>query len=385
MRPFPRIPKKLLGCLLCLIGLTWQVFYISEQYFRYDSVTQVVIKRPTAVKPPALAICIIQERSLGYYNIRETAKATARTIMKATPNVTDMVDKFTINFNAFMQSYPEGNQHQSANYIFKPLIQKFLKQMYLCYAFKVEESITFDYELMTNSLCFPNFYDVIIKTLKFPKSTFFTYFMYPSWQNFHGKSDSFKEQDIIPMIEGSNKFSIDASLSYQEFQSIRLGAPYATNCVDYSLLGFESSYHCRDDCLMNETLEYTSMLHYSIPIYEHLNYTIISYEDIENQTFMSGLRNTMNACQSKCFKKDCTKVEFVPLPISSMASFNNRFALYASTYPIIVSTYKPLITFIDFVTYLLSCLSFWFGFSPFAFFQDRKKKKAVRIGIVKVT
>src|SRR5689334_20674986 len=52
---------KPLSWFLCLSLLAYQTYHISDQYFKYQTVTSVTIDRPFKLNPPAIVLCFLRQ------------------------------------------------------------------------------------------------------------------------------------------------------------------------------------------------------------------------------------------------------------------------------------------------------------------------------------
>ena len=72
-------------------------------------------------------------------------------------------------------------------------------------------------------------------------------------------------------------------------------------------------------------------------------------------------------CETSNSRRDCREDVYVPYVIAASED-RPVIVLFSSRKPRIVSKSKAAIELIDFVTYVLSAISFWFAFSPLVFF-----------------
>src|SRR5689334_12631875 len=83
-------------------------------------------------------------------------------------------------------------------------------------------------------------------------------------------------------------------------------------------------------------------------------------------------------CSLECGKPDCYSNEFkvaqIKLIIEEDMSYTG-WNLFEPFVPKLITIHKPQISLIDFVTYILSCISFWFGWAPLPFLLEIKFDK----------
>src|SRR6185437_10959782 len=91
--------------------------------------------------------------------------------------------------------------------------------------------------------------------------------------------------------------------------------------------------------------------------------------------FLPDFRERWKFCNDSCGQADCVTETVVPHLISSLLLGDNYnkgpfkiffLRVYPSMEPVVIVTSWSKDAFIDFVVYILSCLSFWFGFCPLA-------------------
>lgn len=112
-----------------------------------------------------------------------------------------------------------------------------------------------------------------------------------------------------------------------------LGHPYATDCIDYEIFGYESKSDCYERCLFYAAVKELKKLPFTILIDKPLNMPLISEQDNVNRTFRRRLDELETKCALKCNKNDCTSRTFSPRFSSSGKYINFTIALYHSSSP----------------------------------------------------
>lgn len=367
---------------LSLTGLVWQVYYISNTYFDYETVTKVLIIRPKILRPPAVAVCFKR------YYIRDITSK----LFSGLSEEQAMIYVRRMNYTAkqIFDNVPSSEEfpgtlemHSSTNYgidyyqqnLSQIQIRRFMKQNFICYAIRLANDIQFDAKLLTNSFSEPKFYTLSLDFHKHFVSDYIFFFTKPHERSFYGKSDTFAELSLD--VQTNAKEFVGKgyiTLSYHYYRSIKLPYPYKTECIHYSTLGFESNLHCHESCLVNRTIEKLGKIPFTCLIDEPIDKPLITTVDNANATFMAQLKKIEMYCDFKCRRVDCIKNEYVPIVLSSSNSSVVMIELYASNSPDVITTFTPLMSVIDFITYVLSCVSFWLGFSPLGSMYTIKEK-----------
>lgn len=364
----PRVRKRFLYRLICWTvasaGLIWQVYYISTQYFAYDTVTVVTIARPAKLTPPVLQICVKRSTLIS----SNESTMTIHEIFQQTPTTDEIVQKVTVHSTNHyaMENSPAGKER------FK--FGKHLKKYFVCYSTEMMRNVSFKSHLLFNGLIGAKFYRLHINASYFEQSEYLYINTHPLNTRFYGKCDSYTEhaREIHDLTGKGNKNYV--TLSYSYFQSIRLPYPYSTNCIDYSRLGYESSSHCFEDCLFKRSAKVLKKIPFSVLVDKATDMQLISEEDNFNATLFNILKQLETECGKSCSQKTCITEEYIPRVLTASHEEHMIFELYASSEPYIISQYKPLLSIIDFVTYLLSCFSFWLGISPLGLLLDKVSK-----------
>lgn len=357
-----------------LFGLVLQVYYISDQYFDYDTVTELAFSRSNKLKPPKVILCFPQACALNQVVAanRTFWSMTVKELFEASYSPDDLTDQYRIHSNTSYGSEHQGHDNLSDTYISST---KFLKRNHICYSFQLNLDIEFYEHHLTNSFLSPRFYMMSLNATKLP-CAFYMYYMTGPGQGFYGKSNSFAEVNrrIIndTTKEGTKNWVV---MSYIRFHRTLKGPPYRTNCLDYRTVGFKSRGHCFESCLTKQSIKTLGKVPFSVTTEVAIDLPLITWLDDRNASFAKQLQSLEMYCSRQCKRKDCVIDEYVPVVLDTSKSTRITYELYPPTQPDISSHLKPKITLIDFVTYLLSCVSFWLALSPLSFLLDNNYVK----------
>jgi hypothetical protein len=188
--------------------------------------------------------------------------------------------------------------------------------------------------------------------------------------------------------------------------------PYDTNCLLYKLVyNYSSKENCISECLNNFTERHGLMIASNVikrSKYENSSLKIIpgffrtmqdgdveiSTESINNiwkrwmnmkrmktenvallrkiTDILPSYKTHWKSCMNLCQRPDCVKESYVTIvqttvgfdKTSSVTARILELALFPPNDQTTIVTSLPKMNFIDFLTQILSCVSFWFGFCP---------------------
>lgn len=354
----------------CLTGCAWQIYYISDQYFAYDSVTQVKITRTHNYYPPVLTFCFylrdVLNNSGEFLNIADC--------FNRTPTIATIIDHALIHdeFNFIL------NEVNATTYekFFK--IEKLIKKNLICYSIRFHENIRFLLYYLVNGRTTPTIMKLWINGTSFRTSDLFQIYLTSTKDGARGMVGSFVAVDrkIFNSTTGEGDANL-IQISYNSFTSIRLPFPYKTNCLDYRTINFESKKHCFEDCLLKNTISRLGKVPFSVVVNEPLDLQIISDADIKNSTFHKIRYSIEEECFSKCEKSNCKEFSYTPKLISTIQEKDLIVYLNVADSPDIISEYIPRLSFVEYAIYVLSCISFWVAFSPLQFLIENKVVNSV--------
>lgn len=374
-------------------GLMYQVINLSEDFFKYTTISQLLMSRPQFLSTlPALDMCVQMDK----YWVEELNRTVADFLELSSP-----VEEIMSSVDYRKPPYFEYTSHVQSP--IDPMrvikIEKFIKNKFGCYSFKLqpEFSTDFDYQRMVKDSAAPSrFWTIFVN----PKSTagrseaFWYIFMHPAQARaFDQQGNNFIEVYWAPLAvttdEHGRRKTLEPvnriiALTYKQYQSVLLPPPYNTNCFNYSLIEskFDSQAHCYETCY-NETIFNTfNLVSTTIPTFEYTHHKRFLIWKPEYWCYMKG-------CLDKCPLTDCIKDDFIPVILSLGKAFVPEFRLYATNTPVIRQSAMAKLTLTEYITFILSCVSFWLSVSPLDLLLNvgtfgRKENDARKIGDEKI-
>lgn len=352
--------------LISIAGAILQSYYISDQYFRYETVTQVTVSPPSLIRPPKLSICSIPPLSLRDYPPRLLQEVLSNCKL----NISAKVYKYEHghDFNEYFSN--DDNvlsngaylKHQlfcqtiDVNFNFTNYRRTNYKDPSMLYELSISDSLS-GHVILSNN----------VNSFVYGGSHELT---------FYGKDNS---PVLVRKVSNDLRYqSFRIGLSYSRYRTSMLRYPYHPRCEDYRLThNVESQAHCFDKCVLEEgrwKIEMTSP------------FVLIDNSSVENPTFLkerlfrnsasstakeekfATLRQIEANCHNKvCAFSDCKKDSYILSLVYKELATTPGIAMFEPDRPDIITIFTPKISGIDYITYVLSCLGFWFGFSPLMF------------------
>ena len=340
---------------LCLLGLAWQSYNISNAYFKYEWTTNVEIQHKEHIDSPAIITCF--ELNPRLLNV------TVKTIFELTPSI-DLITSMTLL--RLSNGYePLSSVEPSVHFD----MYKFLKQHSVCYSYGLRNPPTYHASVLSNGIWEPVIFVILLNSdlmVSQNVSQFNTFYMQSTNARFFGNSKSFVKTGI-DMKSNTNA----VSLRYSHIEYHLLEYPYRSECISYDLrTQYESQGHCYDSCMSNSVIEQLNEVPFSVmTIDDQLDLRLVNGLDT-NSTKREIYVRLVDDCERDCKRKDCELNSFVPEYMNNFVWNQVLVKMYIPNEPKLTVYLNPKMITIDYITYLLSCVSFWLGFSPLSFFSS---------------
>jgi len=145
-----------------------------------------------------------------------------------------------------------------------------------------------------------------------------------------------------------------------------LPKPYETDCIDYKWRGYQSLAHCINKCRIRG---YRQIWPHMWPgnylaFNTSLDFKMLSmYDTLERYPYID--QNIGIKCKEICGSSTECKHEYYDLKLYKMAItwYGNYISIVVPDRPDLIYTHSPKILFEEFVSYIASYISLWFGFS----------------------
>lgn len=213
---------------------------------------------------------------------------------------------------------------------------------------------------------------------------------------FYGPSMTLLSQSLFVSKNQSTEWII----TYSAYVRQLMEPPYDTHCRDYQKdTPFQSSGHCYDHCLLTNSLDQFKVIPETVALRIPFDTSGVTFSTLRSRDMRATLNNTnpfpgvvgedlysnftslIEFCKQECRRVDCTWKYYAPrtmstIDTSSKSRGNGRVAvaLRAPNTALIKVYTDEKITMIDYMVYLCSTLSFWYGFSPATYGVDKRQR-----------
>lgn len=232
----------------------------------------------------------------------------------------------------------------------------------------------------------------------------FAIFIHP----YHGDFEGLQKTDAYVSCHNISMSRCFALLTYTTKIAKLQPPPYDTNCLTYQVYGYTSKENCISECLTNFTIKYGLMIESNVikrSKYENSSLKMIpgffrtmrdskfeiSSEYLRehkdklvnttlnsNVTFVDKMidifscyKKHWKSCMTLCQRQDCIKESHVTIVQTVVGNGNTSsklrefgIMLHSPNDQTTIVTSQPQINFVEFLTQIISCVSFWFGFCP---------------------
>ena len=345
----------LLTLTICLIGVTWQIATVSNDYFSYAVVSEVIIEKRKDVHPPAMSLClpyadVVEEKQMSLMRANSDRQVTSMILQE---NLTvETLFKVTRPLGYFAESawVRKFNSYNISIGWNQLNVIKFLKDHYACYKISGKMAEDPNYSWKSHHISFGRhpgaqmgFYldkkklkkvqrasIVLTDVNQFPRgdrdfplnlfddSGSHSYDLQTDLER--GEDDSIKGNEYDSIFRDSATYW---SLAYSKVTQELLPQPFATACRDYTTSGYTSRHDCIDQCInMNSMKEFNQSLFWvTFTEMTGCNMTVMSKRSLAKDNMQRRVDKIIDDCMAKvrsCMKQDCTKVYFIPILLSKL-------------------------------------------------------------------
>lgn len=265
--------------LVCLSGLLYQMYVVTEDYLAYTVTTTTTCSVTRKVTPPVLSICfgfvdvrkiemfasnsscsqrkLVQNLTLYGRCYTEIMAMTLKEILVRTRSFTDITEKIWYrNPVDYSDMYVMRNDSVEFERYRITHVTEFFKGDRKCFTMNI---------FTTGQLKVTNFYYRLVINDKISEGKILTWFydkkildecqqvaiyMHPPHQHPMGYL-------ISPYLANVSMYRNEV-LTYRKIENTLLPSPYPTECVDYETNEYESQMHCMEGCFTNYTIYETN-------------------------------------------------------------------------------------------------------------------------------
>ena len=373
--------------LFCFLVNILHIYYLCDEYFRFEVTTNVQIAIPDEVELPAFTICSQLFDVIKWEDLRSDQR---KKLFEGVEGYKPPVDFSPSNIRSLQVSSLSGRfSRQISNnlyYIFNTssifnqtrdfwevinkaevnsLIKKrmaldslgddrplkhtltFLKENFKCFTIEMGEQLgkRFNYDdlvtatdgqLWINQFSF-NFFQISVRLY------------------IHTSGHVITQLHSFKQIEPQSFFAV----SFKTYTTILLPFPYSSNCKDYSIFGATSKSHCKEICMKTIIANKYKILDDKFHIYASDSLPI-RQDLLRNETEKEGI---IHHCHKKCWQKDCSSTFFNLDTIVNYRASVSVTTTAANKSPSTRTEAQQAIPLIVFLTNVLSTFGIWLGVS----------------------
>ena len=367
---------KYIWVLCCLFGSLYQTVTISETYFKYPVSSQVTIKTETYFFIPAISFCfptdevLLQDLELDIddHDNDQKDRSTGCGPLNSTDCTMIVYNHYSIatvmkNLTVKLQDYFDAlffENNGAGKRVEDEETRKYLKIFFKsgkkCIRININQKKKvnydrisqrrFDLKYILSSINWKNMTEV--------NSTFF---------GIIHQFNTFPRGHYMSYFEG-DQHKFDYSYTYKMIRTEFLPVPYFSKCVHYEDKGLETREQCIERCVQHKLSKENSS-------WTDLQITITDFSDgklfLQDTSSIPERNRTAlfynQGCRNKCHLQ-CEQIRYIPnlLKQTKNKGYDHfTFDLYVLEPSTIVS-FSPKLTFMEYVIYLASIISLWFGF-----------------------
>ena len=399
--PKQNFGTKTVSCLfilLCLLGCVFQVYKVSDLYFRYQATTEIDIEIPEIVSGKAISVCSRFVEHLDYERIARDSKSrsswhysnqvhwirkyqhelTIKEIFKYTPEVNTTLSRIIFREN---QSYV--HKEYSGHEIYDHFeVRKYLYLEYICYKFASRKTIDISYSSLSVTPVFSGqVYELTFNTTL--ESAEMLKVVINSM-----RSHQYRSIQVIPVLRRNYNIKTKTA-QYNVFSSFvttfdvfNLPPPYETNCFNYKDIGFQIDTHCIQECVKKKVVKRFNKIPFSAIIDKPIDMKMISYTDISDARTSKILFDIENECSNEICNRPSCHASLAMTTTKEIEGLEFVIRRIIPSGPSFHVRMTPALNLIEFLTYLLSTVSTWTGISiislnPWKFLSKRKRKNKI--------
>ena len=200
------------------------------------------------------------------------------------------------------------------------------------------------------------------------------------WVYLHNRNDRPSGYDWNA-IEVQKNVSYSVTFGLNSYHLLK--SPYKTDCKHYER---ETQFKSRKDCIRKCKLRISQtecgVISHEVDVYR--GEQNVRFVENDEQDFCVNKLDLRRKCVKICSNYDCFKEYIVPKIVSLYKHDHCEISITVPTKPLTTYRHKPRIESIEFVCYIASALSLWFGFSVFSLYDwSRMLYKKTKLLILK--
>ena len=371
-----------LTLLVCFAGLSWQLFFLTNDYLSYSIVSEVNMVKNRNVKPPAFSLCLPYVEMIDWtlMNWNFTQDEWVKIDQKDRDAMTMQLQKNWTIAKIFEETY-NFNWMKLAGWLRKTDsyeierndmymdIKKYLRDDFVCYRI-LHVDVSKDpglYVLSHHNTYGPEPGGLLSFSLdreKIKQVTKASIFLHQVDVFPRGDADfpfNFISSNSSPIFENGSTY---VGLTYTQMTLYYLSPPYKTSCSDYSTQDspFETQEHCIESCMRLRTVKVFNESSFTATYTIARDIKMMSKVSVHmNRTKENEVDKLYYECLEVCPGIECHQIRFIPALVSNRDSNDITFFLQEPNGPETVIVFHPKLTAMDFYVQIMSVVGVWLG------------------------
>ena len=380
----------LLFILMCVVGFVLQVYQVSKVYFKFTTTTRSDFRVLETAYYTTTVFCLhhfdlLNRSKYEKYEVQQAARnkkiqqellvLTVRDIMELTPQALDIVRSCMIRDQELhLPIFLNSSQCQD---FFN--ITKSVSGEKVCYDFIPLANFNYSVGDVSSSPTYQNVAYKIDLDAKLGRAHYASIISHhPTSSN----SDPLISRMFGYNVHNANSFIDSGFLVYEKLIYYeKLPPPYDTKCIN------RERQVCYELCLINR-FKTMNRIPWSGFHRNSVDMKIFSYKDLQDESMALVARKAFQDCHFQCKIQAECRNDFSITLVRQIT--NSRKILFISSMapagPCIKILSVPMLTFVEYLVQMGSCLAIWFGFSiisldPVKLIHSRRKRKVANFNI----
>lgn len=371
--------KSFVSLAICLIGCSYQIFDISNRYFKYTTKTNVRVMIVGRLHTPAISMCFDLLQSLDPKKIKEhygidmiknsrwNVEATARTIANMTAAM--LFDMTYPNTSILSRDRACSIRKPNSLTLHKPYLSrdecyhdidvvKYLNRFSMCYMLKPKKQ---QESLQYIDVSYSPSYPGVVLIYHLNQDMVMNMTLYAASVHSEASSD-FYDSKLSTSNSIDFRMTPRITIVYATIAITRLPHPYDTGCG--AVPNYLTVAEWILEKLNNMTMKELKHIHTLDHIYEPYEYPIITPMKLNDKIFHDKFMSMKTKCE-RTQHGNC-EVSYNLAEVKQEAGVGVRLSLRWPTDSGVHVISIPGHETIDFIIYILSSIGVWFGLSIFS-------------------
>lgn len=358
-----KICLQVLGLAICFSGCIYHIFYVNQQYFSYRTTTRVESELQDIIGYPTIVWCaslneMILPTNENLFDVSGYVDIHNMTI-KQLLNLTPPANKVILGCHLREVSNNSHTYEQySATICYNHFaVKKWISGIDVCYHIFPRHVSNYSIYRVTNAMT--HALDVFRIYLSHSFNQAKEVHMIAAYVRLlrYAKDfpvDSRKFPQLFVRRQHENKLILRP---FQEFYKF-LPPPYDTNC--------STDDYCEHSCITNKVITEMNLFPFSQATADQKNLHILSSKHLADPEYLNKWKNIQKQCKHDCPQRPCliritsnmvyryhtpTNEDHIEITVSIPGMYNKEIVSF------------PVMSFIEFVSSISTCLSIWFGIS----------------------